>query len=173
MLVQRVLLPVSVVMMFSACSTMQDRIKEDLEPKECTIAGVKAPFWACGNYNESDRYLAVGSAPISKLGYDFTRKDALTNARANLVNEIEVEVKAKTESYMRSTGISDTESIERVVSIVSRQTSSMVLNDSTQINSWENPNDKFLYLLVATPKSSVNRVVDEEIKKALSSLDSL
>ncbi len=50
---------------------------------------------------------------MSKLGHDFHRREALANARTNLVNDIELEVKNRVESYMNSIGLKESESIER------------------------------------------------------------
>jgi BMFP domain-containing protein YqiC len=110
---------------------------------------------------------------MSKLGHDFSRREALANARTNLVNDIELEVKNRVESYMNSTGLKESESIERVVTMVSRQTSSMTLKESKQISSWENPNDNFIYILVAIPKANIEKTINSEVQKALDSLDKI
>jgi len=161
-------------MLFFGCSSKEEVVDHSgIVQLECVISGVKAPMWVCGNYSEDDRYIAVGSAPMSKLGQDFTRREALANARTNLVNDVELEVKNKIESYMNSTGIKESESIQRVVTTVSRQTSSATLRDSKQISSWESPNDGFLYVLVAVPKINLDKLLDSEVKKALDSLNEL
>ena len=157
---------------FVSCSSKTQDINE-IAVTECTIAGAKAPLWACGNYSDENRFVAVGSAPMSKLGHDFSRREALANARTNLVNDIELEVKNRVESYMNSTGLKESESIERVVTMVSRQTSSMTLKESKQISSWENPNDNFIYILVAIPKANIEKTINSEVQKALDSLDKI
>lgn len=156
--------------LFVSCSSKNEDINE-IAVTECTIAGAKAPLWACGNYSEDNRFVAVGSAPMSKLGHDFSRREALANARTNLVNDIELEVKNKVESYMNSTGIKENESIEKVVTMVSKQTSSKTLKESKQISSWENPNDNFIYILVAIPKGNIEKTINSEVQKAIDSLD--
>jgi hypothetical protein len=74
---------------------------------------------------------------------------------------------------MNSTGLKESESIERVVTMVSRQTSSMTLKESKQISSWENPNDNFIYILVAIPKANIEKTINSEVQKALDSLDKI
>ena len=93
--------------------------------------------------------------------------------KCNELNDIELEVKNRVESYMNSTGLKESESIERVVTMVSRQTSSMTLKDSKQISSWENPNDNFIYILVAIPKANIEKTINSEVQKALDSLDKI
>ncbi|PRM97413.1 hypothetical protein CJ670_05745 [Arcobacter cryaerophilus gv. crypticus] len=167
-----IFLVLSSSILFVSCSSKNEDINE-IAVTECVIAGAKAPLWACGNYIEENRFVAVGSAPMSKLGHDFSRREALANARTNLVNDIELEVKNKVESYMNSTGLKESESIERVVTMVSRQTSSMTLKESKQISSWENPNDNFIYILVAIPKANIEKTINSEVQKALDSLDKI
>ncbi len=57
--------------------------------------------------------------------------------------------------------------------MVSRQTSSMTLKESKQISSWENPNDNFIYILVAIPKANIEKTINSEVQKALDSLDKI
>lgn len=170
--VSTIFIVLSTSIFFVSCSSKEEKINS-LTQNECTIAGAVAPIWACGSYSEDNRFLAVGSAPMSKLGHDFTRREALANGRTNLANQIEIEVKNKVETYMNSTGIKDSESIQKVVTMVSRQTSHLTLSESKQINSWENPNDGFLYILIAISKANIEKNIDSEVKKALDSLDEI
>ena len=50
---------------------------------ECIINGEKAPMWVCGSYDNPLQYTDVGSAPLSKLGHNFSRNEALANGRNN------------------------------------------------------------------------------------------
>jgi hypothetical protein len=43
---------------FVSCSSKTQDINE-IAVTECTIAGAKAPLWACGNYSEENRFVAV------------------------------------------------------------------------------------------------------------------
>jgi len=162
-----IFLLVCTAIFFIACSSKDEK---KIEIPQCVISGAKAPAWACGIYTEKDRLLAVGSAPISKLGYDFTRKEAVANARASLVQQIELEVKTKVETYMNTAGLNENEAVQKVTTIVSKQTSNKVLKESKQISFWENPNDKYIYVLVAISKSNITKNIDDEIKKVLNNL---
>ncbi len=158
--------------MFVSCSSKTQDINE-IAVTECTIAGAIAPLWARGNDSEENRFVSVGSAPMSKLGYDFSIWVVLANARKSLVHDIELEVKNRVESYMNSTGLKETQSIERFVTMLSRQTSSMTWKESKQISSWENPNDNFIYILVAIPKANIEKTINSGVEKALDSLDKI
>eukprot|EP01156_Anaeramoeba_ignava_P012503 Anaeramoba_ignava/a490927_8.p1 GENE.a490927_8~~a490927_8.p1 ORF type:complete len:187 (-),score=-0.04 a490927_8:303-863(-) len=150
---------------FSACSSKEEVYTPNKVEGECIINGEKAPMWVCGSYENPLQYTDVGSAPLSKLGHNFSRNEALANGRNNLVNQIELEIKNKTESYMRSTGIGENEMVERVIKQVSKQTSSMVLNNSKQISYWQNPADKTIFLLVAVDKADVDGKIDAQVKE--------
>lgn len=154
---------------FSACSTKEKTYTPNKIEGECTILGETAPTWVCGGYEETNRYVAVGSAPMSKLGHNFSRNEALLNARTNLANQIELEIKNKAESYMRSTGLKENEMVEKVVTQVSKQTTTMTLKESKQISYWQSQKDKTIYLLIAMNKNGVTKQIETMTKKAVDS----
>jgi hypothetical protein len=170
-------------LIFTGCSSKEEVYTPNKVEGQCIINGEEAPQWVCGSYENATQYTDVGSAPLSKLGHNFSRNEALANGRNNLVNQIELLIKNKTESYMRSTGLGENEMVERVVKQVSKQTSSMVLNNSKQISYWQNPSDKTIFLLVGVNRSDVdgkinekvNEIVenDQQIKNAQKELESL
>ncbi len=137
--------------------------KPDLvEGGECVIHGEQAPIWACGGYMEADRYVGVGSAPLSKLGYDFSRKEAAINARADIAQQVEAQIKSKLDSYQRSTG-ADEMTAERVVTQVARQTSELTLNNSEQVSYWQHPETEVIFILVGVNKATINNAIDRQI----------
>lgn len=138
----------------SGCGHVQD--KPDLvEGGECMISNEPAPLWACGGYVESDRYIGTGSAPLSRLGYDFSRKEAQTNARVDIAQQLESVIKAKLDTYQRSTG-ADEISSERVISQVARQTTEMTLKQTQQISYWQHPETEMIFVLMAVDKSAAD-----------------
>jgi hypothetical protein len=139
--------------------------KPDALVGECLVAGEEAPNWVCAGYDQADAFTASGSAKFSALGFDFTRKEALANARADLANQVELAVKAKVESYMRSTG-AKTETAERVVTQVSRQVSNVGLKQSKQISFWQHPKNQSIFVLVSVPKAMTQKMIDEQVPKA-------
>ena len=162
------LLTFFLALIFTACSQKEENVvvkPNAIEGNECIISGVKAPSWACGAYESDTKYAAVGSAPLSKLGHNFSRNEALMNARNNLIQQIELEIKSNAESYMRSSGIKDAEMVEKVVTQVSSQNSSMVLKESKQISYWQNEKDNTIFILAAVDKASVKEKVDEDVKE--------
>lgn len=155
------------IMNFAGCSSKDEVYQPNPIEGECTIQGEKAPVWVCGSYEEANRYVATGSAPFSKLGHNFTRNEALLNARTNLVNQIKIDIKTRAESYMRSTGLQENEMVEKVVSIVSKQTSNMTIANSKQISYWQSSKDNSIFVLVAVNKNSVDSLIDKNLKDAV------
>lgn len=149
---------------FTACSSKDDVYKPNTIEGECIIKSEVAPVWVCGGYEDPLKYTAVGSAEYSKLGHNFSRNEAILNARTNLVNQVKLDIKARAESYMRSSGLSENEKVERVVTQVSKQTSSLTLKDSKQISYWQSTNDNTIYVLVAVSKDSTSKLIDENVK---------
>jgi hypothetical protein len=158
-----------IVLTLTACSSKEDVYKPNTIEGQCTIQSEVAPMWVCGGYDDPLKYTAVGSAPYSKLGQNFTRSEAMLNARTNLVNQIKLDIKTKAESYMRSTGLNANEMVERVVTQVSKQTTNMTINDSKQISYWQSAKDKTIYLLVAISKDSIYKTIDMSVKDIVDS----
>jgi hypothetical protein len=134
---------------------------------ECTIDNARAPEWACiPEYKDS--YSSIGISMKSAAGDSFMRKRALMNGRDDLAQQIEVDVKNKMESFTRSTGTSDAESVDMVASSVSKQVSHQVLKGSKYVKYWKSPKGT-VYLLVVMPKETVNAEAKKAVKKSISS----
>jgi hypothetical protein len=160
------ILPTTLLAALALTACSETPYKPNAVEGECIVGGQEAPQWVCGSYQAEGQYTAVGSAKMSALGMDFTRKEALANARANLANQIQLAVKAKLESYQRSTGAT-TEIAERIVTQVSRQVSDLTLKDSRQISYWENTKQNTIYLLVGTPKAQADASIERLIPQAI------
>lgn len=140
----------------------------DKEPEpdfKCKIDGALAPEWACGNTGVEGAITAVGSAPLSKLGQGFSRREALANGRSNLAQQIQTLVKDKVESFTRSTGVGGDEVADKVSTQVSKQVAKVSLQGSKQVKYWQQPENKDIYILVSVPEASMN----EEVKRSVQS----
>ncbi len=157
---------------------------EKLVSGKCIIDGDSAPEWVCGNIKLKDKYADVGSAKLTQAGYNFARTEAITNARAALSNQINVLVKAKTENFLRTTGIGKSETIDKVTTSITKQVSKNTLRGSAQEAMWKGKTE--LFVLVSVPKKSVIENTKNSLKtsfkndnalwqefKAKQSLDSL
>jgi len=156
---------------FTGCSNKQPETEEaDLR---CRIDGVLAPEWACGNAAYEDSVTAVGSAPLSKLGQGFSRREAMANARSNLAQQIQTLVKDKVETFSRSTGVGGTEVADKVSTQVSKQVAKATLNGSKQLKYWQNSNTKDLYVLVGISENDLNKEIKDQVKSSYKDDDAL
>jgi hypothetical protein len=127
----------------------------------CKQDGVSAPEWTCNPSSYEGAIVGLGSAPISKAGTNFTRNNAMAQARNDLAFQIETQVKAKVESFVRGTGVGEKEVVDSVATQVSKQLANVTLNGSKQLQSWNSP--KNMYILVGVPNDVVNKEAKKEI----------
>jgi len=109
---------------------------------------------------------AVGSAKMSKAGMQFTRTEALANARDELARQMSVKVKNMVKNFTEVTGVGDDETVDRVSSQVSKQLSSQVLAGSKQKKMWKSKDGELFVLVVLDPEAAIKAVnaVREAVK---------
>ncbi len=150
---------------FTGCADKEAKPSEDVV-FNCEQDGVRAPQWTCMPDSGVEGAITdIGSAPYSKLGAGFTRREALANARSSLAQQIEALVKDKVETFARSTGVGGKEVADKVSTQVSKQTAKVSLKGSKQINFWQHPQNKTMFVLVGMQESDMN----EEIKNSVRS----
>ena len=167
------LLTVSLVstLILTGCSDKDPEAVQD--NFECRIAGSLAPAWACGNSNIDGYVTAVGSAPLSKIGHGFSRREALANGRSNLAQQIETTVKDKVTTYARSTGVKDSEVADKVTEMVSKQVAKSTLAGSKQEKRWQDPKNKDIYILVSISRDSFNKSAKDALQSSYNNKDAL
>jgi len=151
----------------TACSSKNEQIPEKVAGGECVISGEEAPLWACGGHEINGKYVAVGSAPMSKLGHQFSRNEAILNGRTNLVNIIELDIKTKADSYMRSAGLNSNELVEKVVTQMTKQTSNLTLKESKQLSYWQHPENNEIFVLVGVDKGNFTKQIEVAVKEVV------
>lgn len=147
---------------FGGCSSKDEVVTPDAE---CSIEGVDAPAWVCGGNTLEGHYVAVGAAPLSNLGQSFSRREAMANARSNLAQQIQTEVKDKVSVFARSTGVGGSEVADKVSTQVSKQVARVTLGGSKQLKYWQAPSDE-IYLLVGVPIDQVNKEVQNQVRSS-------
>lgn len=136
----------------------------------CQKDGVNAPDWTCTPTYEG-AIVGLGSAPISKAGSNFTRQNAMAAARNDLAFQIETQVKAKVENFVRGTGVGDKEVVDSVSTQVSKQLANTTLNGSKQLKYWESP--KSAYILVGVSNDVVNKEAKQIVNSSHKNEDAL
>ena len=133
--------------------TLDQRCRDD--------AGALAPQWVCESSIEGAAYAAVGIG--TSRNASMKESQAMTRARAKLAYQVQTQVKAKTEDFMRATGNGDAETIDAVTTAVTKQTAKLDLRGSKKVKSFRSKDGK-LYVLVAISEESVNAKVKETVK---------
>lgn len=163
----KIIVPVALAtFLFVGCGKKDP--EANLAPEKCVISGAEAPLWVCGNLDnlsKGDKKYASASAPTSKLGREFVRKQALAKARANLADDLQSEVISQVQEEASERQIDDTTMVNRVSEQAVKQIANMTLKGTSQVSSWEDPTTKELYVLIAIPKSNIN----DEVQKAFNS----
>lgn len=164
----KIILPVAAAaLLFVGCGSKDP--EANLAPEECIVSGLEAPLWVCGNLDslsKGDKKYASASAPMSKLGREFTRKQALAKARANMADDLKSDVISQVQEEASERQIDDNVTVNRVSEQAIRQISSLTLKGTSQVSSWEDTVAKDLYVLIAIPKANI----DDEINKAFDSV---
>lgn len=153
-----------------APKTEQTGYQQD-ENFECKQESVLAPKWTCIP-TVKGYYAGVGVAPKSAAGMGHMRRVALANGRSDLAQQINSQVKDKVETFTRTTGNGDQETVDQVTTAVSKQVAKVDLQNSKGVDMWSAPSGA-LYMLVTVPESAVNTEVKDAIKSSFKSDNAL
>ena len=124
----------------------------------------KAPLWICGAPIEGLALHAVGITEKSNAGFSFMRQVAAADARTILAQEMRVQVQNMVKIYAETTGQGDTETVDRVNSVVTKQITSETLEGARIIRYLSSP-EETLYILIGMDENAVR----DSIKNAVSS----
>jgi len=169
-----IILSTALALTFTACGDKEPKPAEEEQADfRCRIDSQLAPEWACGSATIEGSFTAVGSAPLSKLGQGFSRREALANGRSNLAQQIQTTVKDKVETFSRSTGVGGSEVADKVSTQVSKQVAKASLTGSKQIKFWQNPSNSDIYVLVGVSENAMNEEIKNKVKSSYKNDDAL
>ena len=168
----------TIAISMTACSSKKETIVVDKVTTEqshsvfdCKQENVLAPKWTCIPMVEG-MYASVGVAQKSKAGMGFMQRVALANGRSNLAQQITTQVKDKVETFTRSTSNGDAQTIDQVMTAVSKQVAKVDLQGSKMVDSWNAPSGA-LYLLVTVGQTKINKKVKQSITSSFQNDDAL
>lgn len=148
----------------TGCSDKTPKVeKTDIR---CRIDGSLAPEWACTNIPIKGTITAVGSAPLSKLGLGFSKREAMANARSNLAQQIQTLVKTRVKAFSLSSEVGGDEIADNISTEVSKQVAKVTLKGSKQLKFWQNETTKDLYILAGISENDLNKEIKEHIKSS-------
>lgn len=145
----------------TGCGGAAPEVKEEADFR-CKQENVLAPKWTCVPMVEG-AYAGVGIAQKSAAGMGHMRRIALANGRSDLAQQIKSQVKDKVETFTRTTGIAEGETVDQVNTAVSKQIAKVDLQGSKAVDAWNAPSGA-IYMLVTVPEATVNGEVKKAVK---------
>ncbi len=145
--------------------------EEEVADFRCKQENVLAPKWTCVPMVEG-AYAGLGISSKSAAGMGHMRRVATANGRSNLAQQIKSQVKDKVETFTRTTGLGDAQTVDSVNTAVSKQIAKVDLQGSKAVDAWTAPSGA-LYLLVTVPEATVNGEVKNAVKTSFKNDDAL
>ncbi|HED32767.1 MAG TPA: hypothetical protein ENJ08_00925 [Gammaproteobacteria bacterium] len=152
----------------SAFMTGCGNTKDD-EVAECVFPdapGTAAPEWVCDRPVEGVEFSAVGSADKSGAGHDFMKSMAATSARVQLAQNLKIQVQNMVKQYVETTGAADSETVDKVLTSVSKQITNETLIGTKVFKTRTSPTGT-LYVLVGMNASSVEEASKTALKTSM------
>lgn len=141
--------------------------KEAAKPEadfRCKQAGTLAPEWTCKPY-KSGLIVGLGTAPKNVAGdYGMQMEEAEANGRTSLARRLETKVQTLMKNWKRITGGGIDQTYEKNVESVSKQTANKTLRNSRALETWQNPADGTLFLLMGIDKADAEAGLKTSLK---------
>ncbi|VAW59123.1 hypothetical protein MNBD_GAMMA08-597 [hydrothermal vent metagenome] len=146
------------------------------EPKKEVVADcvfpdapdMAAPSWICDEPvpNIGIDVYAVGSADKSAAGNDFMKQMAATSARVQLAQRMKVKVNNMIKQYVETTGAADTETVDKVLTSVTKQVTSETLVGSKIYKTRYSPKGN-IYVLLGIDPTNVAKISEAALKSSM------
>jgi hypothetical protein len=167
------LFSLSLLLIVVACSSSQKPVK--LIVKECFYPDnnkENAPLWVCGAPVEVNgvvvSFTAVGSAPKSKAGINFTTQQATANARLALAQQLDSTINASVKESVESRGSGSEEVVNNISSLLREQTTKQQLVGSKILAQTTSSNGTMYIIIGLDPqayKTLIKQVFDASYSK--------
>ena len=125
-----------------------------------------APAWICSETAEGVEVSAVGTAQKSGAGQSFMKQMAATDARVQLAQRMKVEVRNMIKQYVETTGAADSETVDKVMTSVTKQITNETLVGSKIITKHTSPGGT-LYVLMGMDAASVQQASEAALKTSM------
>jgi ribosomal protein S20 len=168
------LLPLSaalaVTVALTGCETQQQQQVAVAAPVyDCVFPdapNTPAPGWICDEPVEGVEVSAVGSSQHSAAGHSHMKQMAATDARVQLAQRMKVHVQNMVKQYVETTGAGDTETVDRVMTSVTKQITDESLVGSRVYKSRKSPSGT-LYVLVGLDDMQAEKAAKEALKTSM------
>jgi len=128
--------------------------------------GTAAPAWVCDGPVEGVEVAAVGAAQKSGAGHSFMKQMAATDARVQLAQRMKVQVKNMIKQYVETTGAADTETMDKVMTSVTKQITNETLIGTKIFKSRTSPTGG-LYVLLGMDPVGVEQATQKAVKTSM------
>jgi len=148
--------------LLSACGGAQVTIA-------CTFPdspSIEAPGWICDEPVAGVQVSAMGSAAKSAAGTSFMKTQAVTSARVQLAQNAQVEVSNMVKNYVETTGIGNSQTVDKVSTSVTKQITTQTLNGSRIYKSRTGPSGT-IYVLVGMDSAAVSKTAKSAITSSM------
>ena len=171
----RLFLPIlAPLVLLAACSSSPERsgssaLADCVYPDGSDKA---APGWICDEPVAGVSVSAVGIAGPTKAGPSFQKDTATADARGKLVEQFQVQVDKMVKSYLGTTGIGDSETVDSVSQSVLKTVSSDTLYGSKVFKSRRGP-DGSMYVLVGLDESATREAAAQAVASSMNNDNAL
>jgi hypothetical protein len=127
-----------------------------------------APGWVCDEPVEGAAVSAVGVAEKSRAGVNFMKDMAAANARTELARNMKVHVQNLVKQYIETTGTGSSETVDKVLTAVTKQITDQTLVGTRIYKSTTNPSTGSMYVLMGIDDASARKITEDAVKTSMS-----
>lgn len=154
---------------YTGCSSKVESISQ--APKEIKNELSDAPEWVLATQENEKGINAAGSAKVGKAGMQFAITEAEANGRDQMARQMQIKVATMVKNFTQQTGVGDTQTVDKVVSSVSRQVTQQELIGTQRKDMWISPSGE-LWVLMSMSDQSVS-AVKNAVKSSFKNDDTL
>lgn len=125
-----------------------------------------APGWICDEPVPGVEVSAVGIAQASKAGMSYMKDMAAADARGRLAEQVQVQVQKMVKSYLGTTGVGSSETVDAAASSTIKTISNQSLSGSKIFKTRTGPNGE-LYALVGIDANEKQKIVEASVKTSM------
>lgn len=121
-----------------------------------------APAWVLNGGAEGG-LSAVGSAQIGNAGLSFARNEAMANGRDEVARILELKVSNMVKNFTQTTGVGNSQTVDKVSSSVSRQLANQTITGSKSKEQWISSECNELFVLVVADAPGIKEDIKNQI----------
>ena len=163
------LLAAAPVVLLAACASGPQPAASAAVVADCVFpdgSGEAAPGWICDEPVAGVAVSAVGVYRPTNAGISFQKDQATADARGKLAEQFQVQVDKMVKSYLGTTGVGDSETIDSVSQSVLKTVSSKTLHGSKVFKSRKGP-DGSMYVLVGFDEDNTRQAAAQAVKNSM------